>query len=68
MVSQKIRKIENELRERFANNWTSVRKAFLDVDTDYDGFIHAEDLAKFHGGDIDYKDLEILLKNRDSKK
>ncbi len=45
-----------------------MRKAFLDVDTDYDGHITAEDMAKFHGGNIDFKDMETLMKNRDSKR
>ena len=32
VVSDRIRLIENAIRGKFANNWTSVRKAFLDVD------------------------------------
>ena len=32
VVSERIRVIENAIRGKFANNWTSVRKAFLDVD------------------------------------
>lgn len=49
--------LEEEIRRKFANNWTSVRKAFLDVDSDHDGYITAVDIAKVHGGKIDYKDL-----------
>ncbi len=56
-VSDRIREIENAIRSKFANNWTSVRKAFLDVDKDYDGFITAEDIAKFYGADVDFKDI-----------
>ena len=45
-----------------------MRKAFLDIDSDYDGYISAEDISKFIGDDIDYRDVKILLKNRDSSK
>ena len=45
-----------------------MRKAFLDIDHNYDGYITSEDLAKFLGGNVDYKELETLLKNRDSRK
>lgn len=49
--------MESQIRAKFANNWTSVRKAFLDVDQDYDGFINAEDIAKFYGANSDFKDI-----------
>jgi hypothetical protein len=42
--------IENVIKERLKNNWKSVRKAFLDLDIDYDGKVIAEDLAKLIGG------------------
>jgi Ca2+-binding EF-hand superfamily protein len=45
-----------------------VRKAFLDVDTDYDGFITPEDIAKFYGAQVDFKDIQTMMKNRDSSK
>jgi hypothetical protein len=32
VVADRIRAIESSIRTKFANNWTSVRKAFLDVD------------------------------------
>ena len=34
-----------------------MRKAFLDVDQDYDGFIVAEDVAKFYGPNADFKEI-----------
>jgi len=67
-VTDRIRAIESAIRTKFANNWTSVRKAFLDVDQDYDGFINAEDIAKFYGANVDFKDIQTMLKNRDSKR
>lgn len=49
---------------KFANNWVSVRKAFLDLDTDYDGFVTVEDLIRFFGSEnkeIDFNDLKKLI-------
>jgi hypothetical protein len=37
------------LKEKFSNNWDSVRKAFLGLDTDYDGFITVEDILRNFG-------------------
>ena len=70
-IVARLIKIEKELREKFANNWTSVRKAFLDIDEDYDGFITAEDLARVFGREnkkLDFRDLRTLIKNRDSRR
>ena len=49
-ISNKLKEMERTLFVRLSNNWVSVRKAFLDLDQDYDGFITAEDFAKFVGG------------------
>lgn len=68
VITNRLKIIEDQIRKRFANNWTSVRKAFLDVDTDHDGLISTEDIAKLCGGNIDFKDLEVLIKNRDIKR
>ena len=58
MVADRIKQIEADIRTKYCNNWTSVRKAFLDTDQDYDGFITAEDIAKFYGSSTtDYKDI-----------
>jgi hypothetical protein len=50
--------------KKLAAGWVSVRKAFLDIDTDYDGFITAEDFANLIGGEkgFDYSLLKILIK------
>ena len=54
----------------------SVRKAFLDIDENYDGFITAEDLAKLIGGAsgsnrFDFNLIKMLInirnKNKNSK-
>ena len=48
----------------------SVRKAFLDIDLDYDGFITAEDFAKLIGGSagFDFNHLKLLVKMKNPGK
>ena len=70
LVSRML-KIEKLLKEKFSNNWVSIRKAFLNLDTDYDGFITAEDIARQFGKDdqkLDFRDLRTLVLNRDSQR
>ena len=71
IVVNRMKRIENLLKEKFSNNYVSIRKAFLDIDMDYDGFITAEDIARQFGKDnqkLDFRDLRTLIKNRDSKR
>ena len=44
IIFERIQKLERILKTKFANIWDSVRKAFLDLDTDYDGYITVEDI------------------------
>jgi Ca2+-binding EF-hand superfamily protein len=72
-ISNKLKEMEKILFERLSNNWVSVRKAFLDLDQDYDGFITAEDFAKLIGGSsgnskFDFNILKILIKMKNVKK
>ncbi len=63
--------MEEVLKRKFSTIWQSVRKAFLDLDTDYDGFITAADISRLlgqDGGRINFTDLQSLMKNKDSKK
>ena len=58
------------LKTKLSNNWDSVRKAFLDLDTDYDGFITVEDILRNFGPDIkqfSFNDLKKLINEKDSK-
>jgi len=59
------------LQAKFANNWVSVRKAFLDLDFDYDGTITVADIVRFFGSesiDINIQDLQKLIIEKDSSK
>jgi Ca2+-binding EF-hand superfamily protein len=57
------------LKKKFGGQYTSVKEAFLCLDTNYDGVIDAEDiLRQFSNEDkIDYADLHKLIKDKDSK-
>ncbi len=45
-----------------------MRKAFLALDSDYDGFITVEELLKLLGSEagFDFKDLKKLVMDKDS--
>lgn len=48
-----------------------MRKAFLELDTDYDGFVTVEDILRFFGSEdkeLDFKDLAKLIGDKDGKK
>ena len=75
-IANQLKSIEQVIKEKVSNNWVSVRKAFLDIDENYDGFITAEDLAKLIGGAsgsnrYDFNLIKTLLnlksKNKNSK-
>ncbi len=44
-----MKKLEKILKDKFSNNWESVRKAFLALDADYDGYITVEDILRYFG-------------------
>jgi Ca2+-binding EF-hand superfamily protein len=59
-MASRMKELEILLKERLSSNWISVRKAFLDLDTDKDGFLSAEDFAKVIGGSSGNFDFNIL--------
>ena len=71
IIEERLKKLEKLLKERFSNNWDSVRKAFLGLDTDYDGFITVEDILRYFGQDnkeFIFNDLKKLILEKDSSK
>jgi hypothetical protein len=44
-----VKLLEAEIKIRLGNNFNSVRKAFLELDELHQGFLGAEELAKFIG-------------------
>lgn len=72
-ITLKIKQIEEVLKERLSSNWVSVRKAFLDLDEDFDGYITAENFAKLIGGSsgsskFDFNLLKMLIKMKNAKR
>ena len=63
-------RIENIIKAKFQENFTSVRKAFLELDKDYDGFVTSEDIAQMFGksetGRFVFSDLGALIKKKSS--
>lgn len=70
-IQQRLLTLEDLIKVKFANNWTSVRKAFLDLDSDYDGFVTVEDILRYFGSEdkeLDFKDLTKLIVDKDQKR
>jgi Ca2+-binding EF-hand superfamily protein len=69
VIEERLMKLEKKLKIKFSNCFESVRKAFLSLDTDYDGFITVEDILKYFGNetDLNYTDLKKLITDKDSK-
>lgn len=67
-VKEKLMKLDKFLREKMSSNWVSVRKAFLDLDMDHDGYISVEDIMKYFGNvnELNINDLKKLIKDKDS--
>ena len=55
--------LEAFLKEKFTKTWISVKKAFLDLDSDHDGFITAEDFVRYFRTEADFpfQDMQHLL-------
>ena len=64
VVMARLKRIENVIKTKISSNWNQVRKAFLDIDSDYDGFITAQDLTELCGGAFEIEELRMLMKCR----
>lgn len=60
--------MEAKIKQKFSNCFHSVRKAFLSLDIDHNGFITVEEFLKFFGNDkdINYADLKKIITDKDS--
>lgn len=67
IAKDRMLKIERILRNKLSSSYDSVRKAFLALDTDHDGFITIEDFMRNFGGDkdIQFVDLKKLIESKD---
>jgi Ca2+-binding EF-hand superfamily protein len=54
--------LEKDLKKRFQNTWTSVRRAFLDLDVDHDGLVGAEDLIRHFSQASSNLDINDMIK------
>lgn len=71
VLADRLKVLERLLKEKFANQWESVRKAFLALDSDHDGFITVEDILRHFSqekGLVNYNDLKKIVYDKDSKK
>ena len=68
VVSDKLKHIEKILKTKIASNWNQVRRAFLDIDSDYDGYITSMDLFEICGGAFDVEEIKLLMKYRGADK
>jgi Ca2+-binding EF-hand superfamily protein len=50
---------------RLNSNYETVRKAFLALDADHDGYITVEDFLRgFEGNDLNFNDLKKLIESK----
>ncbi len=68
-IVKRLKDLEGMLRVRFQNMWTSVRRAFLDLDTDQDGYVGPEDIIRHFNQavkEINFNDLRKLMADKGS--
>ncbi len=65
----RIMKLNSQICDKIANNFTSVNKAFLTIDQDHDGYIEPKDIVSLYGTHItiDYADLVKVLETHNSR-
>jgi hypothetical protein len=70
VIEDRLMALEIRLKRKFNTCFESVRKAFLCLDSDYDGFITVEDIMKYFGNetDLNFHDLKKLIQDKDSKR
>lgn len=70
VIEKRLLELERMMKLKFSNCYESVRKAFLALDTDYDGFLDVENFLAYFSNEknINYDDLKKLITDKDSKK
>lgn len=70
MIEARINVMEKMIKKKFSDSYDTVRKAFLALDTDYDGYVTLEDILRHFdkGNNLNYEDLKKLITDKDSKK
>lgn len=65
-MADRVRKIELLVREKLALNYDSVRKAFLQLDSDHDGYVTIEDFLRIFGDNkgFNFIDFKKLIESR----
>ena len=67
----RLRDLEKLIITRFEVGWEEVRKAFLDMDFDHDGYVTIEDFMRLFHNDaskINVMDMKKLLMEKDHSK
>ena len=71
LVENRLRDLEKMIISKFEAGWTEVKKAFLDMDFDHDGYVTIEDFMRLFHNDtskINIMDMKKLLSEKDSSK
>lgn len=70
VIEKRIKDLEKHIKAKIANNYFQVRKAFLALDTDFDGFITVEDLLRYmgHHEKVNFDDMKKLIMDKDPTK
>lgn len=70
IMQRRLEDLERKLKIKFSSCYESVRKAFLELDSDRDGFITIEDILRHFGNekDLTYNDLKKLMIEKDATK
>ena len=67
-IQDRIKKLDSFIKDKLTKLFTSVRRAFLELDEDHDGLISAEDIMKQFAGEneINYIDVKKLILDKDT--
>ena len=70
LTVERLKELERMMKNRFGNCYHSVRKAFLALDSDRDGFLDIENFMAYFINEkgINYDDLKKLITDKDSTK